>query len=126
MISLESPWEFDLRKKEGDVEVVFINEMEVSQGSPEVGDLMLNGEPMSGRYGGPVLIENGYLFVPIFIKKFCVASFRLVRINSKTFEYEYIGHFHDLIWLDRIENNKIYFFSDLKKTVLNSYNIQKL
>lgn len=122
-MNLESPWEFDIKKNNGGVEVVFSDLMEFAQAAPVVGNLMINGQVMTGRYGGPVLIENGYLYAPICVKRFCGTVFKIVKINCTTYESEYIGRLRHLIWLDRIEDGKIHFFDHINKSILNSYDV---
>lgn len=98
-------------------QVSFLELMEICQGGPLVGLLSINGQLVShvNRFGGPILYKDGYIYAPLFIRKFCVAGFRLCRISVDSLEVDYISKIKDLFYLDRIENGKIYFFEDVLK-----------
>ena len=123
MSQFEDPIQFDIKKKVGDVEIAYSDLMEISQGGPEVGNLSINGKTMEGRYGGPAICKDEYVYVPIYVKKFFGTGFKLARINSETFEIEYLGKTKDLIFLDREDGNRIYFYEDLNKTIQRDYEI---
>lgn len=125
MKHFEDPTQFDIKKKVGDTELVYSNLMEISQGGPEVGSLSINGHMLEGRYGGPAIFHNEYIYVPAYVKKFIKKGFKLVRIKVTNLELEYWGKIKDLIFLDKVEENRIYFFEDISKTILNSYEIKR-
>lgn len=119
MKNFEDPIQFNLKKKYEDIEIEYFDLMEITQGGPEVGNLAINGSFLKGRYGGPAIIsKDKHIYVPAFVKKFWRTGFKLIRINSKTLEVEYLSETTNLIFLDRIEGNRIYYFQDLNKTIL--------
>lgn len=118
MKKFEDPIQFEINKKVNNIEIRYFNLMEISQGGPEVGNITLNGKQLAGRFGGPLQIKGVYIYIPEYIKKFFGAGFKLARINSETNKVKYLSNTKDLIFLEKIEGNKIYFFEDLNKTVL--------
>ena len=50
MNKFENPIQFDLKKKVGDVEILYSDLMEISQGGPEVGNLLINEKKVKGQY----------------------------------------------------------------------------
>jgi len=123
MSRFEDPIQFDIKKKVGDVEIAYSNLMEISQGGPEVGNLSINGKMLEGRYGGPAICKDEYLYVPAHVKKFLGTGFKLARINTNTLEVEHLGKTKDLIFLDKIEGIHIYFFEDMSKTIQRHYEL---
>ena len=116
MKSFETPWEFDLEKKVGKYVFHYKNVMEVSQGGPEIGLLMKNTQLVSeDKFGGPVLYDEKYIYAPLFVRGFFKSGFKLAKINIETLEIKLLGSVKPIIHLDKIENNRIYFFSDMEK-----------
>ena len=89
--------------------------MEVNQGSPLVGSLSINGQVIIKEqgFGGPLLYFNRKIYIPVFIKRFCVVGFRLAILNLDDLSIEYI---EDLVYLKEIKGNRIYFYTDLYKS----------
>lgn len=123
MSRFEDPIQFDIKKKIGDVDIAYSDLMEISQGGPEVGSLSINGKIVEGRYGGPAICKDEYVYVPAHVKKFLGTGFKLARINANTLEVEYLSKIKDLIFLDKIEGNRIYFFEDMSKTIYRHYEL---
>jgi len=121
MSGFEDPIQFDLKKKVGNIEITYSNLMEICQGGPEVGNLSVNGKKVKGRYGGPALCHDGYVYVPAFVKKFFGFGFKLAKINPATFEVEYLSKIKNLIFLEKTEGNRIYFYEDINKTIQRYY-----
>ncbi len=119
----ENPIQFEVKKKSGNVELVYSDLMEISQGGPEVGNLSINGEIVQGLYGGPALCRSDYVYVPAYVKKILGAGFRLAKIDVATLEVELLGKTKDLIFLDRVEGSQIYFFEDLDRSIQSVYNL---
>lgn len=117
MNKFEDPIQFDIKKKVGDIEIIYSCLLEISQGGPVVGNISINGKMVQGLYGGPPLFKDDYIYIPSFGKKFLGTGFKLARINTTTLEVEHLSKTKDLIFLDKIERNRIYFFEDINKTV---------
>ena len=117
MSKFENPIQFDIKKIVDNNEINYSNLSEVSQGGPEVGNLSINGKMIKGRYGGPAFYNNHYVYVPAQAKKFFGTGFKLARVNVNTFEIEYLSKTKDLIFIDKIEKNRIYFYEDMCKTI---------
>ena len=97
--------------------------MEISLGGPEVGNLSINGKIVEGRYGGPAICQDEYVYAPSHVKKFLGTGFKLVRINAISLEVEYLTKTKDLIFLDKIAGNRICFFEDIGKTIQRHYEL---
>ena len=123
MNKLEDPIQFETNKSTGDVKLEYSDLREIVQGGPEIGCIAINGQSVRGRYGGPALIHDIYVYIPAFVQKILGSGFRLAKINSKTLEIEYIGSKRDLLFLDKLEGDQIYFYEDLGKTIQKQYRL---
>ncbi len=117
MSIFEDPLQFITQKKVGGIEIIYSDLMEISQGGPEVGNLSINGKMVEGRFGGPSLLNENCMYVPAQVKRFLGTGFKLARINTVTLKVEYLSKVKDLIFLEKIENNRVYFFEDMSKTI---------
>lgn len=99
-------------------EVSYLDLMEVNQGSPLVGSLSINGQVITREqgFGGPLLYFNRKIYIPVFIRRFCVVGFRLATLNLDDLSIEYIGGIEDLVYLKEIRGNRIYFYTDIYKS----------
>ena len=59
---------------------------------------------------------NRKIYIPVFIRRFCVVGFRLAILNLDDLSIEYIGDIEDLIYLKEIKGNRIYFYTDIYKS----------
>ena len=124
MNNFENPIHFDIKKMINGIEVIYFDLMEISQGGPETGSILINeNQIQSYRFGGPCLCEGGYVYAPVYKKKLFSSGFKLSRINLQTLQTESFGEIKDLIFLDKIEGNRVYFFEDLDKIISNYYDI---
>ena len=114
----ETPLDFQEKFLFDNWEVSYLDLMEVNQGSPLVGSLSINGQVIIKEqgFGGPLLYFNRKIYIPVFIRRFCVAGFRLATLNLDDLSIEYIGGIEDLIYLKEIKDNKIYFYTDIYKS----------
>ncbi|WP_410220752.1 hypothetical protein [Pedobacter sp.] len=124
MINSETPIDFSINKIIGNYRLVYSNLIEISQGGPEVGTISIDGKEISSyKFGGPILHDNKKLYIPFFIRKFCISGFRLCKINLETLNIEMIGDIKNLIYLDKIEGDKILFFEDMKRSKMSFYHL---
>lgn len=114
----ETPLDFQEKFLFDKWEVSYLNLMEVNQGSPLVGSLSINGQVIIKEqgFGGPLLYFNRKIYIPVFIRRFCVVGFRLATLNLDDLSIEYIGGIEDLIYLKEIKGNRIYFYTDIYKS----------
>lgn len=114
----ETPFEFQEKNFFDQREVSYLDLMEVNQGSPLVGSLSINGQVIIKEqgFGGPLLYFNRKIYIPVFIRRFCVVGFRLATLNLDDLSIEYIGGVEDLIYLKEIRDNRIYFYTDIYKS----------
>lgn len=118
MNEFEDPIQFKVKKRVKGVEIEFLDLMEISQGGPEIGDILINGGKVQGKYGGPFLCRDKYIYVPAYFKKIFGTGFKLARINTNTLKVEYLSKIKDLIFLDKIEGDRIYYYKDINKSLL--------
>ena len=114
----ETPLDFQERFLFDNWEVSYLDLMEVNQGSPLVGSLSINGQVIIKEqgFGGPLLYFNRKLYIPVFIRRFCVVGFRLATLNLDDLSIEYMGGIEDLVYLKEIKGNRIYFYTDIYKS----------
>ena len=114
----ETPLDFQEKFLFDNWEVSYLDLMEVNQGSPLVGSLSINGQVIIKEQGvgGPLLYFNRKIYIPVFIRRFCVVGFRLATLNVDDLSIEYIGGIEDLIYLKEIKGNRIYFYTDIYKS----------
>ena len=114
----ETPLDFQEKFLFENWEVSYLDLMEVNQGSPLVGSLSINGQVIIQEqgFGGPLLYFNRKIYIPVFIRRFCVVGFRLATLNVDDLSIEYIGDIEDLIYLKEIKGNRIYFYTDIYKS----------
>ena len=114
----ETPLDFQEKFLFDNWEVNYLDLMEVNQGSPLVGSLSINGQAIIKEqgFGGPLLYFNRKIYIPVFIRRFCVVGFRLAILNLDDLSIEYIGGIEDLVYLKEIKDNKIYFYTDIYKS----------
>lgn len=123
-MNLENPIQFKINKTVNNVDISYSNLMEISQGGPEIGNLTIDGNFFNKyRFGGPCLLDNNYLYVPVYIKKFFKTGFKLSRIDINTHDIVFIGKVMGLIYLDKIKDNKIYFFENMDKTKISTFDL---
>ena len=117
-ISNETPLEFQEKNFFDEWEVSYLDLMEVNQGSPLVGSLSINGQVIIKEqgFGGPLLYFNRKIYIPVFIRRFCVVGFRLAILSLDDLSIEYIGGIEDLVYLKEIKDNRIYFYTDIYKS----------
>ena len=114
----ETPLEFQEKNFFDEWEASYLDLMEVNQGSPLVGSLSINGQVIIKEqgFGGPLLYSNRKIYIPVFIRRFCVVGFRLATLNLDDLSIEYIGGIEDLVYLKEIKDNRIYFYTDIYKS----------
>lgn len=114
----ETPLDFQEEFLFDNWEVSYLDLMEVNQGSPLVGSLSINGQVIIKEqgFGGPLLYFNRKIYIPVFIRRFCVVGFRLATLNVDDLSIEYIGGIEELIYLKEIKDNRIYFYTDIYKS----------
>ena len=114
----ETPLDFQEKFLFENWEVSYLDLMEVNQGSPLVGSLSINGQVIIKEqgFGGPLLYFKRKIYIPVFIRRFCVVGFRLATLNLDNLSIEYIGGIEDLVYLKEIKDNRIYFYTDIYKS----------
>lgn len=100
-----SPTDFPDTYKIDALSISYDNLMEISQGGPVVGRLLIDGEVFGNNllFGGPFVIEKKRVYIPLFIRKFCVTGFKVCAINLESLSYELISPMEDVIfWITPI------------------------
>jgi hypothetical protein len=107
-------------------EIKYRDLMEVCQGGPEIGNLIINGQPIGGesRFGGPLLYSDRSIYAPLYIKKFMSSGFILAKIDLPTGAVKLIGKRKGLIFLEKISDGLIHYYRDIDKTIAESISIE--
>jgi len=122
----DTPIDFATEIKIDDMEIIYCNTFEIGQGGPVVGNISVNGRLISNHYfGGPVLLDEQYLYIPIYMKKIISWKFKLARIDLNSLKIDTIGKWESVIFLDKIENGTIYFYEDVSKENSRNYKLSE-
>ncbi|MBL1222495.1 hypothetical protein JET18_16705 [Chryseobacterium sp. L7] len=98
-------------------EILYSNTFEICQGCPEVGKLSIDGNTIKKEvFGGPLLYENGFIYVPCFKRKWFNSGFYLTKIDIFTLEFVIISDMYQIIDLIKIEDNAIFFYNNLEQS----------
>ena len=91
---------------------------EVSQGGPAIGKLFIDGnDPFPENYfSGPLLFDGQLLFAPLLNKTLFETRFSICTINLNTLRMQIVGPKNILILLEKVENKKIYYFTNREHT----------
>ena len=110
----EHPTSFQIEKSINGYSIFYQNLMEICQGGPEVGEISINGDLLAGyRFGGPLITDEGAIYAPLFKRKFLRTGFVLAKINLATRNVEELSKIMPLIYLSRIEGDRVYYFTNL-------------
>ena len=121
MTLFETPWDFDHKKIFNNMIIEYSDVQEIVQGGPEIGKLSIDNKIFEEKlFGGPCLNLGEFIYLPVYVRKFLNRGFQLCRINLFSRKLDILTSFEDLIYLDRIENNKIYYYIDLEKNKLKN------
>lgn len=88
-----------------------------------VGSLYINDLIISKRYfGAPFLYTESDIILPVLIRTMWKNSFKIGLIDLINNELKIIGEKKDLIFLEKVADDMIYYYTDLEKSVL--YHLQ--
>ncbi len=120
----ESPLEFEIKKIVNNYEFSYDGLTELCQGGPEIGLLYKNGNLISNqRFGGPFIFTNEYIFIPVYVKTILKSGFKLAKINIEDLSINEISSIKEIIFIDRIDKNRLYYFEDLNQQKLNYFDV---
>jgi hypothetical protein len=118
--------DFQIEKHFGSHKLKYINLTEITQGGPEVGNIIIDNKDIRPLFfGGPAINFNNFLYLPLFDKSFFNRGFKIGQIDLETLEVTAFGKNKNFIFLDKIENDVIYYFEDLNKTKKSCYILPK-
>ncbi|WP_425237713.1 hypothetical protein [Ulvibacterium sp.] len=125
----ETPTDFNIEREYKNHTVKYYNMREIAQGSPEIGNVSINGKNLPLRYffGGPPLFYEEYMLSPLYVKKFCKTGFVLCRINLKNLSMDFIGNLKDLIFLKEVDlpDKKVYYHRDVNGTTISAISLEE-
>ena len=100
--------------------VRYLDLKEICQGGPEIGTLEINGVEVewANPFGGPMVIQDGFVFLPEFTRGFFRAGFRLARIRVSDLSVSTFGKVEPLLIIERIEPDAVAYYASLNKTQL--------
>ncbi|EDP71910.1 hypothetical protein FBALC1_12452 [Flavobacteriales bacterium ALC-1] len=118
----ETPTDFFIERRYKDYSIKYYNLREIGQGSPEIGNLSINGRNVLQKYffGGPPLFYENYMLAPLFVSKLCKTGFILCKINLETLEMDFISNLLKLIFLKEIDiiRKKVKFYESVEQNEL--------
>lgn len=118
----DTPFDFSPIVTIGENHIQYTDLVEVCQGGPIVGRLSINGDMVSGYdFTGPFLYSDMFIYVPALVK----SAFIITQINLRTKEVKFRGKTTDFICLEKIEDNKIYYYDSLTYSNLIFYDISE-
>ena len=108
------------------IKIKYDNLYEIGQGGPEVGSLLFDGINHFPKYffGGPLLINANYIYIPVFIRTWIGTSFKLGKINLNLLSIELIGKKEHLILVDKIQNISLFYFTDINNSIVKVIQIE--
>lgn len=116
---METPHNFNSTIVSGSHTIRYVSLQEIGQGGPLVGRLIINGKELPDKlFGGPGLAVDSVLFIPLFIRRFCISGFRLVRIDLDTCVVSFLTGIKDLIWILDYQNQVLTYAMDMYKREL--------
>lgn len=118
---LDTPKNFSKDIKQDNWHIQYSNLIEICQGGPLVGNLIINGKKVfdDKYFGGPPLYHDNLVFIPLFIRKFCVSGFKLSIIELNSMRLVLVNGIFDLIYIDSINESEILFYIDKDRTKLH-------
>lgn len=111
----ETPINFKTKIIKENFVLEYINLTEICQGGPEVGNIVVNDQKFENYFGGPILYNAECIYIPAYLRKGFGYKFKLSKISLSNLNIKYIGSFRNLIYLEKIENNQVFFYEDVYK-----------
>lgn len=118
----DTPTDFNIDLKFGANHIKYLDLVEVAQGGPRIGRLFINGETIPNyQFTGPFLYTNEFIFIPAFIKSaFIIAK---IRLSDRTINF--LGESTDIICLEKIEGENIFYYNSLDQIYLKKYDLSE-
>lgn len=114
MMITQNPISFIATKEFPNFKLNYINLMEIGQGGPEIGSVLINDKKIpTYLFGGPFLYFDEYVYMPVYLKSFFYKGFKIAKINIETLKVEILGKYENLINLYKIDGNYIYYYKDM-------------
>jgi hypothetical protein len=122
----ETPIDFASSTKVNGYLITYSNLIELSQGGPAIGRLSIDSEQIGkGSYfGGPLLFDENYIYIPIYIKNFFSSGFKLASVGLKSKALKIITQKKTpLIFLESLDDGFLSYYEDMGQTKLVKINI---
>ena len=65
------------------------------------------------------MYHENLVFIPMYIRKFCISGFMLSVIGLNSMRLIRVKDIYDLVYLDSINENEILFYKDIDRTKLH-------
>ena len=113
----QTPGDFDTVAELENFKNEYRNLREIGQGGPTVGDLSIDGRLLDGDgFGGPLICQSGFLYIPIYVKGSSYGwGFKLGIIDLRTLDLTIFGEIKPVLHLDKIDDNRLYYFTSWDK-----------
>lgn len=116
-MKLETPLSFRVKiNLPNGNEIIYFDRHEICQGCPEVGKISINNKIIENKiFGGPLLFDNQFIYIPYFNKSWFNSGFNLVKIDYNTLIITKISPMYQIIDLVKIEDKRIFFYDSLEQ-----------
>lgn len=121
MKQFDDPMDFAEKLELEEFILRYKNLREISQGGPMLGELYLNGKRLfrDKECGGPSIIMQDILIVPVYIRSFFQAGFKLGMVNMRNKKQKVFGKMEDYIHLKKDDKGNVFYYSDRIKSKEN-------
>jgi len=99
----------------------YTNIKNVGEKRLKIGSLLINNQNLfKYDFGGPFLYNESFIIIPIYEKNLFRSGFKTAQINLYNKSIKIEGKLHQVIFLSSIEDNKIFYYTDLAQTKLET------
>lgn len=113
MMNLESVTDFKTEVISKNFKLQYLNLFEIVQGGPEIGQISIDDYLIKNVFfGGPILYNEYYIFIPMYVKGVLKRGFRLVKIDVKSKKITKVSGIENLIVLNKIDESFVYYSVD--------------
>lgn len=100
MTNLENPLSFSDSKNLFGHKIEMVDQIEVCQGGPVIGDLIIDGRRvMDSQFGGPIWPLRNGVIAPIFERSFFSSGFRVALVDYDGGKTKICSSRYDVVWI---------------------------
>jgi hypothetical protein len=112
----DTPQDFHLKWKKGDLEVEYFNIKKVGRKRLLTGNLSVNKEVIPNhRFGGPFLFSRSSIIIPLYFKRRLFYGFGAARINLADCNVTLPWKINKMVFLDKVIRQSVFYYTDPDK-----------